>query len=62
MATVKPLDREAVLEAAASARGAMLTVEEHNVLGGLGVAVAEVIAEEGLPVSSAATASTTSTA
>lgn len=49
MATVKPLDREAVLEAAANAR-AVLTVEEHNVLGGLGSAVAEVLADEGLPV------------
>jgi DNA-binding transcriptional LysR family regulator len=28
----------------------VITVEEHNVLGGLGSAVAEVIAEEGLPV------------
>src|SRR5262249_51587656 len=49
MATVKPLDRDAVLEAAAGTC-TILTVEEHNVLGGLGGAVAEVIAEEGLPV------------
>jgi len=49
MATVKPIDRDAILEAAASTR-TILTVEEHNVLGGLGGAVAEVIAEEGLPV------------
>src|SRR5690606_9222786 len=34
MATVKPLDREAVLNAAARTK-ALLTVEEHNVLGGL---------------------------
>lgn len=46
MATIKPLDRAAVLAAAArSAR--ILTVEEHNVLGGLGGAVAEVLAEAG---------------
>ncbi|MBV8201683.1 MAG: hypothetical protein JOZ15_13760 [Acidobacteria bacterium] len=42
--TVQPLDREAVLAAAAT--GAVVTVEEHNVLGGLGGAVAELLAEE----------------
>jgi transketolase len=42
--TVKPLDREAVLAAAAT--GAVVTVEDHNVLGGLGGAVAELLAEE----------------
>lgn len=49
MHTVKPIDREAVLEAAADTR-AILTVEEHNVLGGLGGAVAEVLAEAGAGV------------
>lgn len=49
MHTVKPLDREAVL-AAARQTGAILTVEEHNVLGGLGGAVAEVLAEAGVGV------------
>lgn len=49
MATVKPLDADAVLAAAAQSR-MLLTVEEHNVLGGLGSAVAEVVAEAGLPV------------
>lgn len=48
MHTVKPLDTEAVLAAAARS-SAILTVEEHNVLGGLGGAVAEVVAQEGLP-------------
>jgi transketolase len=43
--TIKPLDREAVLEAAAST-GALLTVENHLVTGGLGSAVAELLAEE----------------
>lgn len=44
MPTIKPLDRSLVL--AASARsGVVVTVEEHNVLGGLGAAVAEVMAE-----------------
>lgn len=46
MATIKPLDRAAVL-AAALRSPRILTVEEHNVLGGLGGAVAEVLAEAG---------------
>lgn len=46
MATIKPLDREAVLKAAARSK-LLVTVEEHNVLGGLGAAVAEVLADEG---------------
>ncbi|WAP67609.1 transketolase family protein [Jiella pelagia] len=48
MATVKPLDRDAVLAAAARSR-VILTIEEHNILGGLGSAVAEILAEEGSP-------------
>ena len=39
---LKPLDEEAILRAAAST-GAILTVEEHSVVGGLGGAVAEVL-------------------
>ncbi|WP_434643270.1 transketolase family protein [Achromobacter piechaudii] len=46
MPTIKPLDRDAVLAAAGHARR-MMTVEEHNVLGGLGSAVAEVLADAG---------------
>jgi len=46
MPTIKPLDRDAVLAAAAQSR-LMMTVEEHNVLGGLGSAVAEVLADAG---------------
>jgi transketolase len=46
MPTIKPIDRQAIL--IASACGApVITVEEHNVLGGLGGAVAEVLAEKG---------------
>jgi transketolase len=45
MPTVKPLDREAVLGAAREA-GAIVTIEEHSIVGGLGSAVAEVLAEE----------------
>ncbi|MFC1935253.1 transketolase family protein [Chloroflexota bacterium] len=44
MHTVKPLDAEAVL-AAAQETGAMATIEEHSIVGGLGGAVAEVLAE-----------------
>ena len=46
MATIKPLDREAVLRAAGRSK-ILMTAEEHNVLGGLGSAVAEVLADEG---------------
>ena len=46
MHTIKPLDAEAVLSAARSS-SLLLTVEEHNVLGGLGGAVAEVLTEAG---------------
>lgn len=42
MATVKPLDKEAVLAAAAET-GAIVTAEEHTVYGGLGGAVAELV-------------------
>jgi transketolase len=40
--TIKPLDA-AEIQAAAAETGAILTVEEHNVIGGLGSAVAEVL-------------------
>ncbi len=48
MATIKPIDREAVL-CAAKETGAIVTAEEHSIIGGLGSAVAEVVCEE-LPV------------
>lgn len=44
MHTLKPLDTESVL-AAARETGAIFTIEEHSVIGGLGSAVAEVLAE-----------------
>ncbi|MFB3883524.1 MAG: transketolase family protein [Armatimonadota bacterium] len=44
MHTVKPIDREGIL-AAAKETGAIVTVEEHQVVGGLGGAVAEVLSE-----------------
>lgn len=45
MHTLKPLDTEAVL-AAARETGVLVTLEQHSVIGGLGSAVAEVLAEE----------------
>lgn len=42
MFSIKPIDQEAILKAAKET-GAILTVEEHNVVGGLGSAVAEVL-------------------
>jgi transketolase len=45
MATIKPLDRQLVVDAAEST-GAIVTAEDHNVIGGLGSAVAEVLVEE----------------
>jgi len=45
MSTIKPLDETAVLEAAEET-GAIVTAEEHLITGGLGSAVAEVLAEQ----------------
>ena len=42
MATIKPLDKEAVLKAAGET-GAIMTIEDHSIFGGLGSAVAEVV-------------------
>ncbi len=44
MHTIKPLDKELVARAAAET-GAIVTAEEHNIIGGLGSAVAECVAE-----------------
>lgn len=49
MPTLKPLDRDAIV-AAARACGALLTVEEHSLTGGLGSAVAEALFEAGILV------------
>lgn len=43
MHTIKPIDREAIV-AAARETGALVTAEEHQIYGGLGSAVAEVLA------------------
>lgn len=45
MHTIKPIDRDIILKAAAET-GAIVTAEEHNIIGGLGSAVAEVVCEE----------------
>jgi transketolase len=45
MHTVKPIDEDAILEAAKT--GAIVTLEEHNLCGGLGGAVAEVLMDRG---------------
>lgn len=45
MHTIKPLDKEAVVKAAKKT-GCIVTAEEHNIIGGLGSAVAEAVAEE----------------
>jgi len=45
MHTIKPLDREAVVQAAKET-GAIVTVENHTIIGGLGGAVAETLCEE----------------
>jgi transketolase len=45
MATVRPIDIEAVV-AAATETGAILTAEEHSTFGGLGSAIAEVVVAE----------------
>ena len=47
MYSIRPLNRDAVRRAAADC-GAVVAAEEHNITGGFGAAVAEVIAEEGL--------------
>ena len=48
MHTIKPIDERAILDAAHDT-GAVVTAEEHQIIGGLGSAVAEVIATH-LPV------------
>ena len=45
MHTLKPIDKDIILKAAEETK-AILTLEEHNVLGGLGSIVAEVLVEE----------------
>lgn len=44
MATIKPIDRDIIIDSAKKT-GVIVTAEEHNVIGGLGSAVAEVVCE-----------------
>ncbi len=46
MHTIKPLDVDAVIDAIETCRS-IITIEDHNIINGLGSAVAEVIAEQG---------------
>ncbi len=49
MHTIKPIDKATILKAARETK-AILTVEEHSIIGGLGSSVAEVLAESNLKV------------
>jgi len=44
MSSIKPIDREAIVDAAKNT-GGIVTVEEHSIYGGLGGAVAEIVAQ-----------------
>ena len=44
MSSIKPIDREAILDAARNT-GGIVTVEEHSIYGGLGGSVAEIVAQ-----------------
>jgi len=48
MSSIKPIDEEAIIKAAKET-GKIVTVDNHNILGGLGSAVAEVVSER-MPV------------
>ena len=48
ISTIKPIDEELILETAKT-HDVIVTIEEHNVIGGLGGAVAETLAPYGLP-------------
>ncbi len=47
MASLKPIDAGLILESAAKT-GAVVTTENHSIIGGLGSAVAEVLVDEGI--------------
>lgn len=49
MHTLKPLDKEIIIDRART-RLAIVTLEEHTIMGGLGSAVAEVLADNGLSI------------
>ena len=45
MSTIKPIDRELIINAAKET-GVIVTAEEHSIIGGLGSAVSEIVSEE----------------
>lgn len=45
MSSIKPIDEEAIIKAAQET-GKIVTIENHNIIGGLGSAVAEVLSEK----------------
>ena len=45
MPTIKPIDSELIIKAAKETK-AIVTAEEHSIIGGLGSAVSEVVSEE----------------
>ena len=45
--TIKPIDQDLILKAAQETKG-IITIEDHSIYGGLGSAVAEVVAEAGM--------------
>lgn len=45
MHTLKPIDQEAIIKAAKET-GAIVTAEEHSIVGGLGAAVSQVVVKE----------------
>lgn len=45
MHTIKPIDRELIIRCAKETKR-IITIEDHSVIGGLGTAVCEVLAEE----------------
>lgn len=45
--TIKPIDRDIILKSASETRG-LFTLEDHSIIGGLGTAVSEIVAETGL--------------
>lgn len=47
MHTIKPIDKEAIIHAAKCTKN-IITIEDHNILGGLGARVADVLMEEGI--------------
>ena len=45
MATIKPIDSDIIVDSVKKT-GAVVTAEEHNIIGGLGSAVTEVVCEK----------------